>query len=220
MKITSHHFRWVLQGFKQTLATVNVPNFDCVVPGTTGKFWTAFSHRCWRTEANWWDWCCMAAQDFKQLACFETPEVDIVGLNWTCCYNIPTARFNCKATKLGRLRGSHRSEITILDEIKRSDSAIKTRCNYSISFLWCELHSCDFGSMLSEGDEAQTVFRRPEFYLSIVTSRCHIAAIRAISEWVKIKEMALLLQNISLALPLPNKQLPLLLWSKSNPIPL
>lgn len=162
----------------------------------------------------------MAAQDFKQLACFKTPEIDIVGLNWTCCYNIPTSRFNCKATKLGRLRSSHCPEIAILDEIKRSHSAIKTCCNNSIAFFWCKLYSCNFGSMLSESDKAQTVFGRPKLDFAVITSCSNVASIWAISKRVQIKEVALLLYDISLTLPFPNKQLTLLLWSKSNPITL
>jgi hypothetical protein len=65
--------------------------------------------------------------------------------------------------------------------------------------------------MLNESYKAKTVFGRPKFDLAVITSCSNVASIWALSECVQIKEVALLLQDISLTLPFPNKKLTLLL---------
>ena len=72
--------------------------------------------------------------------------------------------------------------------------------------------------MLGEGDETESVLDCPQFDFAVVASRRDHRSIRRVRHSVQIKEVALLLQDVCLTLPLPNEELPLLFASHCDPV--
>lgn len=72
--------------------------------------------------------------------------------------------------------------------------------------------------MVSESGETKTVFGCPELYFAIVTTSRDVCPIGGVTNNVQVKEVALLFEDVSLALPFPDEKLPLILAAKGNPV--
>ena len=72
--------------------------------------------------------------------------------------------------------------------------------------------------MLCECDEAEAVFGGPELDLAIITTCCKEIAIWRVGDSIQVEEVTLLLEDVSLTLPLPNKELALLFACHCNPV--
>ena len=124
VEVALYYFRRVLQGLKQALPPEDVPDLDSIIPRGARETGTCVILSGRRAEAQTRDRCLMAAQDFKELAGPQTPQVDVIRFDRASGNNVSTL-FNCQAAELSGLRSRHRPVVAVLDQVVGTHSPIQ-----------------------------------------------------------------------------------------------
>ena len=125
-------------------------------------------------------------------------------------YSFPAPRSRCFL--------SHRPVVAVLDQVIGAHRPVQAGRQDRVALPRGELQSRHLAGMLRERSEAEAVLGGPELDLAVVTARRQEVPIWRVGNRVQIEEVALLLQHVGLALPLPHKELALLLARHADPV--
>ncbi len=213
-----HDFRTVFQRFKKSLLTEYIPHLHSHVPTGARKNRASVRHSIRRRETYSRDRRLMWAEDVKELASLQWPNVNFERIKSSSCDNITTWALDGQTAELGWFRGAQRSKVPVLDEIVGSNRTVETCREDSIALLWNKLKCGNLARMLRKRYKAQTILSGPHFELSIITPCCQVGTIRWVRNSIEVEMMSLLLHDVGFGFPLPHKELALLFGAERDPL--
>ncbi len=111
----------------------------------------------------------MPSQAFQQLSSAQTPHIHTERIQRPSTHQILSA-IHRQTRELCRFRSLQHSEITILNQIISTHSAVLGSSEQRIALLGQELDVCDGRGVLGEGHEAEAVAHGPELQLAVFAS--------------------------------------------------
>jgi len=155
-------------------------------------------------------------EDFEELAGLDGPHADLERVIGAGADNLARG-VDCEALELDRVGTGEGPEVPIPDEVKGADGAVLGGREENLPVLG-ELDGLDAGGVLGEGDEAEARVGVPDLNLAVIAAGGDELAVLGVGEGVEVVEVALLLHNVGLGLPLPNQELAEVRAAKGEPL--
>lgn len=115
MELDTDNFSGMLECFQDAILAESVPQLDCVIPTSRGQ--GARCIACGRREGYRTDGALMPRQRVQELPRFQTPNVNVVGVQGARRYYVPGG-LDGETRELGWFWSRERAEATVLYQVE------------------------------------------------------------------------------------------------------